>query len=317
MISLSVIIPTRNRAKYLEKALESISNQTLSQKFYEVIIVDNGSVDHTKDVVRIFEKKIENLVYLYDDTPGLHIGRHKGLLQAKADILVYADDDIIAFPTWLEGIMESFEDKDVVLVGGKVLPYYEIEPPKWIVDMWEKGKEIKIIPYLSLVDLGDKVLNVNPYYIFGCNFSIRKDILYKAGGFHPDGMPQELRLYRGDGETHVAKYILENGLKAVYNPKASVYHFVSKERVTKEYFIQRSFNQGISDSYFDIRNGKKRSLMKLRMKILIKKYLLRKDVSIETEYIKGYEYHQREAKRNPKLLEWIKRESYIYNGGIK
>jgi transposase len=53
------------------------------------------------------------------------------------------------------------------------------------------------------------------------------------------------------------------------------------------------------------------------MKILIKKYLLRKDVSIETGYIKGYEYHQREAKRNPKLLEWIKRESYIYNGGIK
>jgi transposase len=53
------------------------------------------------------------------------------------------------------------------------------------------------------------------------------------------------------------------------------------------------------------------------MKILIKKYLLRKDVSIETGYIKGYEYHQREAKGNPKLLEWIKRESYIYNGGIK
>ena len=45
------------------------------------------------------------------------MGRHNGYKLAKSELLVYADDDIEAFPTWIEGIYESFQDPDVVLVG--------------------------------------------------------------------------------------------------------------------------------------------------------------------------------------------------------
>ena len=48
-----------------------------------------------------------------------------------------------------------------------------------------------------------------------------------------------------------------------------------------------------------------------------KKYLLGRDTIIEEELIRGYEYHQNEAKKDEKLMEWIKRESYINNGSIK
>lgn len=317
MIKLSVVIPTRNRAKVLEKALQSILNQTLSQNYFEVIVVDNGSTDNTKNIVDSFVEKIDNLVYIYDDNPGLHIGRHRGLLAAKSDILAYGDDDIEATPTWLEGVMESFEDESVALVGGKNIPNFESSPPDWILEMWQKGGEQKVLGHLSILDFGDEIQAINPYYVFGCNFSIRKNVLLEAGGFHPDGMPQEIIKYRGDGESYVSRYIMDKGYKTIYNPKASVYHLCSTSRMTKKYFAQRSFNQGISESYADIRDDKSKSFWKKRLKILIKKYLLSRDTIIEEELIRGYEYHQNEAKKDSNLMEWIKRESYINNGSIK
>ena len=91
------------------------------------------------------------------------------------------------------------------------------------------------------MDFGDKIKEINPSYVFGCNFSIRKNILLEAGGFHPDGMPQEIIKYRGDGESYVSKYIEKNGYKTIYNPKASVYHLASTDRMTKKYFAKRAF----------------------------------------------------------------------------
>jgi hypothetical protein len=65
---------------------------------------------------------------------------------------------------------------------------------------------------------------------------------------------QEMIMYRGDGETYISDFIRKNGLKAIYNPKASVYHFVPTKRMTIDYFCKRSFNQGISNSYSEIRS---------------------------------------------------------------
>ena len=317
MIELSVVVPTRNRANILFKALESIVNQTLRQERFEVIVVDNGSTDSTKKIVDSFTGKIENLVYIYDDNPGLHIGRHRGLLAAKSNLLTYCDDDIEAFTTWLEGVLESFKDDNVVLVGGKNLPNFESPAPRWITEMWNKDPYEKVIASLSVLDLGNEIKEISPYYVFGCNFSIRKSTLYEAGGFHPDGMPQDLLRYRGDGESHVSKYILEKGYRVVYNPKASVYHLCSLDRMTKEYFERRAYNQAISDSYTAIKENKKKSLFKRKIKFFIKKYILNRDIGIEKYYLDGFTYHQNEAKKDKKLMEWIKRDTYINNGSIK
>jgi glucosyl-dolichyl phosphate glucuronosyltransferase len=97
---ISVIIPTRNRAELLRAALLSLSLQTLPPEDFEVLVVDNGSTDHTKKVVNGFNG-LMHLRYFFDPTPGLHVGRHRGLREASGEILVYGDDDIEALPTWL------------------------------------------------------------------------------------------------------------------------------------------------------------------------------------------------------------------------
>jgi glycosyltransferase involved in cell wall biosynthesis len=320
----------------LKLALESIAKQNLSQQSFETIVVDNGSTDETKEVVDSFVKNIPNLRYFYEETPGLHVGRHKGLKEAKADILVYADDDIEAFPTWLEGIVEAFEDKDVMLVGGKNLPKFEAEPPDWVMKMWSRPHpEGKILGHLGILDFGDSIKEISPYYVFGCNFSIRKSILLEAKGFHPDAMPQELIRFRGDGESHVSHYILEQGYTALYHPNVSVYHLVPKERMTESYFCKRAYNQGISDSYTQIRavHGLAYSAKSLYEKL---RQMSPSDIvraigrrakrvigrsrkepfdeiqgKIAQAYRAGWQFHQNEVQNDPKLLEYVLKQTYL------
>ncbi len=300
----------------LKRALESIAKQNLSQQSFETIIVDNGSTDKTKDVVDSFLGKIRNLRYFHEETPGLHVGRHKGLKETKADILVYADDDIEAFPTWLEGIAETFRDKDVALVGGKNLPKFESKPPAWLFELWSrKHTKGKVLSYLSILDLGDEIREIIPRLVFGCNFSIRKRILIEAGGFHPDAMPPELIRYRGDGETYVSEFIFKRGYQAIYHPKATVYHQVPNDRMTKSYFCRRSYIQGISDSYTHIRNGGVRYHWTMLALRAIKRLPIfckdRLQASAYRAYLSGYRFHQLEVKSDPMLHEWVVRETYL------
>ncbi len=254
-MNLSVIIPTRNRSDLLKSTLLSISCQNFTQNDFEVLVIDNGSTDNTKEIVNSFKDKIQNLKCFYEPAPGLHVGRHKGLKEASADIIVYADDDIEAFPTWLEGIWESFQDGKVALVGGNNLPKYETSPPIWVESLWSYNQYGKHNGYYSLIDFGDVQKEIDPYFVFGCNFSIRKSTLLEFGGFHPDAMPREKIKYRGDGESYISAQILKKGYKTVFNPKASVFHYVPSARMSKDYLYHRGFIQGISNSYSAIRGN--------------------------------------------------------------
>jgi glycosyltransferase involved in cell wall biosynthesis len=318
---LTVIIPTRNRAIFLKSVLKSLELQTYPKDLFEVLVIDNGSADNTKQVVESARQQLVNLHYFYEPTPGLHVGRNLGMKMAKSDILVYGDDDIEAFPTWLEGISDAFRDEEVMLVGGKVLPKFEVPPPLWIQQMWNKNKQgFRSIVFLSILDLGDEIMIINPLYIYGCNFSVRKSVLNETDGFHPDAMPDELIRYRGDGESYVSRYIKQKGYKAVYHPKASIYHSIAAARLTRAYFCRRAYLQGISDSYSILRNGAKPSCTLLKRIIsAAKSALVNNLISLKynnmifsQSYIRGFLMHQREAHRNKSLYHWITKDHYLH-----
>ena len=87
MIELSVIVPTLNRAELLDQMLDSLMHQTYSSDSFEIIIVDNGSNDHTTSVIEKYEKIFPNIRCIYESTPGLHVGRHCGMKASHSNIL--------------------------------------------------------------------------------------------------------------------------------------------------------------------------------------------------------------------------------------
>lgn len=323
---LSVIIPTRNRSNHLATMLSTLELQVLSKSRFEILVIDNGSTDETRAVFEAYRSNLENMRYFFDATPGLHVGRHIGLQEANGDILVYADDDIEATPGWLAAIAECFADPDVALVGGNNLPKFATPPPDWLLRLWRRPfLDGHAIPALSVLELPAGRREISPFYIWGCNFSIRKQVLLDAGGFHPDGMPQDLIRLRGDGETHVSRHVLKSGLKCIFHPGASVYHKVTPERMTFAYFRQRSFNQGVSDSYTSLRNrsaaaATRYSLLRRaarwgwqRLKDLM---LFDSDVKralheMKIGYREGYAYHQQMYQEYDEVRAWVHKPLYF------
>lgn len=100
---VSVIIPAYNYAKYLPFAIESALNQTYSPK--EIIVVDDGSTDNTRQVVSQFG---ENVRYIYQQNSGLPAARNTGIQAAIFPYVAFLDADDLWEPTLLQNGMELF-----------------------------------------------------------------------------------------------------------------------------------------------------------------------------------------------------------------
>jgi len=327
---ISVIIPTRNRASMLAAALDSLVTQTIDPRRFEILVIDNGSTDDTPDVAKQASEKLANMRYCYESEPGLHAGRHLGLKESRGDLLAFADDDIVALPTWLAAIEDAFSKPHVALVGGNNLPMFIDPPPPWLTELWGRGSAHggRAIPALSLIELEGEMRPISPMLVWGCNFSIRKNVLLQAGGFHPDGMPKELIRFRGDGETHVSNFVAQSGMRCLFQPEATVYHKVTPERMTHAYFHQRGFNQGVSQSYTELRSRAttqatqsrrryrllRNVVRRLRRKVALQRcstHLKRALSELEAGHRKGFAFHQEVYRSDPEVREWVHRASYF------
>lgn len=242
MIKVSVIIPTYRGKSHLRKTIQSLKNQKFEEN-YEIIIVDNSSDAEIKQIVEEEGKSpggANRIIYVEEPNIGLHNARHRGAKIAEGEILVFIDDDVEADPNLLKEITKPYDSSDVGCVGGKILPKWECEPPEWI-NLFPKW-------YLSILDDEDGPKEVQ--WIYGCNFSIRKELLFELGGFNPDAFGEkEMWWCRGDGEIGLLRKVHSVGKKIIYNPDAVVWHFIPKRRLSIEYFKERAFKSGIEASF--------------------------------------------------------------------
>ena len=329
-VACSIIIPTRDRADVLDACVASLTRQGAGRDRFEVIVVDNGTDDRTRAVADRYAGKLQ-LAYVRALEPGLHVGRHAGMRKARADLLVFGDDDIVAEPGWVESVLDAFAAPDVALVGGNNRPLFEATPPSWLVRMWERPVyRGRALPGLSILDFGEEPFDIDPHFVWGCNFAIRRGVLLEAGGFHPDAMPRDRIRWRGDGETHVSAFIARTRRRAVFHPGASVAHRVPAARMTAGYFAERSFAQGVSDSYTDLRrSGGGRVSWTHRIAREFRPVLqdLRRlagtggdavarevreiEAAMREGYRRGYDFHQSEVKNDPALRAWVGQEHYL------
>ena len=97
MPRVSIIIPTYNCARYIGRALDSVCAQTY--KDYEILLVDDGSTDDTKDVSMQYGRKV---TYLYQQNRGVSAARNHAILKANGELFAYLDADDMWYPEKLE-----------------------------------------------------------------------------------------------------------------------------------------------------------------------------------------------------------------------
>jgi glucosyl-dolichyl phosphate glucuronosyltransferase len=326
MVDISIIIPTLNRAAVLSRTLESLANCLTSDASVEIIMVDNGSTDRTRDAFDAIRTKFpdRDWRYFYEPIPGVLSGRHKGATEARGEILCFLDDDVLLAPTWFEAVQEAFVDLNLALMGGPSRPTYEAEPPDWLDAVWSITDGGRMLESLSLLDLGSMAKPIDAKFVWGLNFCIRKSVFHDCGGFHPDCVPKALQRYQGDGETGLAKKITENGLRSFYHPGAAVAHVIPASRLRLEAFEQRAFYQGVCDSFTQIRRtGSIPDRRSWKDWIRPVKRRLERDVfrlnsSAERlrrvmcrSHYDGMRFHANQVRRDPSLFQWVVKPNYL------
>jgi glycosyltransferase involved in cell wall biosynthesis len=189
---ISVIVPTRNRSVLLSRLLESLA--TLRYPHWDVIVVDDGSIDETAAVAEHFRARGLPLTYIWQPWQKMGAARNRALAEARREIVAFTDDDCVVDPGWLDAIAATFAAHPEALgVQGKtVTDHAAMTPFTRQVEQLEGGQ-----PYRT------------------CNIAYRTTTVRELGGFDP-------HLIRGE-DVVMGQRVLERG-PIVFAPDAVVYH---------------------------------------------------------------------------------------------
>ena len=141
---ISVMMPTYNNAKYIGQAIDSIYAQNYGN--IEIIIVDDGSTDNTKEVVQQYK----DIKYFYIEHKGIPFARNVALENAKGEYIAFLDSDDYWLPNKLNTQMQYFkEHPDCEIVFTKYENFFENEyVKKKKRAIYEKNSEDKFKHYL-------------------------------------------------------------------------------------------------------------------------------------------------------------------------
>ena len=227
----SVIIATKDRAAYLDRAIESFGKQIGAPDF-ELIVVDNGSQDATPQVVeRARKEQPFEITYVYEERPNRGAARNRGISVAQGYLVLFCDDDVFAPPGFLSA-HESAHTSSSFVVSGPILnvPSYH-ERPK---------------PSLA---------NFSRAFLCTCNVSVPLAALKAVKGFD-----EQFNLY-GWEDTELGVRLRERGLRAKFAWDAYLWHIKPPQDVTLESELEKSLEKAKMAVRFVGKNPSPRALM--------------------------------------------------------
>ena len=111
---ISVIVPVYNVEEYLEECLESIQKQTYSD--IEVILVNDGSTDRSKEICERYCEKDSRFKLVNQENKGLSGARNRGMLESKGEFISFVDSDDVLKEDMLEQLIKQMTSEDVDIV---------------------------------------------------------------------------------------------------------------------------------------------------------------------------------------------------------
>ncbi len=225
---MSVIIATKDRAEYLDRALQSLGTQIGAPSF-EVIVVDNGSTDATPHVVEhARESQTYEITYVYEERPNRGAARNRGIAVAQGHLLVFCDDDVYAPPSFL-GAHDAAHTVSNLVVNGPILnvPSYHERPKPALV-------------------------NFSRAFLCTCNASVPRVAVDAVGGFD-----EQFHLY-GWEDTDLGVRLREHGMRWRFAWDAYIWHIKPPHDATLESELQKSIEKARMAARFVAKNSSAR-----------------------------------------------------------
>ena len=246
-MKILVVICTYNRAELLRRTLSRLceADQPLHAT-WSLLIVNNKCTDHTQRVIDDFRDRLP-LQSVHHASQGLGSARNRAVdsdLAADADYIVWTDDDVLVERGWLRAYEAAFRRfPDSCLFGGNVIPWFEEEPPAWLLEGWETFKDAFAVREFD----GSFPLQLEGLRIpFGANYAIRTREQRRLR-YDPNLGPIGTRWLGGD-EVGVMWQLLQQGQTGWWVPDATVRHFIPRERISMAFLAKYFRGQGATQA---------------------------------------------------------------------
>lgn len=112
-MKLSIIIPVYKVEEYVQKCLESIVAQDIPTDDYEIIVINDGSPDNSKEIILEFQKHQSNLLFIDQENQGVSVARNQGLDAAKGNYILFIDPDDTIVENSLGTILKQADEKAI------------------------------------------------------------------------------------------------------------------------------------------------------------------------------------------------------------
>jgi glycosyltransferase involved in cell wall biosynthesis len=215
----SVIIPTYNRKTILENTLKSLLNQTAGRSAYEVIVIDDCSIDNTAEYMRQIIVSESNVKFIqHDENRGRVITRNDGISKACGDIVIFLDDDNVPARNFIEEHMKFYESKpeDKIAIMGNVSYAPEVigksNFSRFMQSRYLGNRSNRERSGIDYKDLPARCLGT-------LNCSARRVDLIEAGKF------DESFLHYGAEDEYLGQCLKGNGVRLIFGENAHSLHY--------------------------------------------------------------------------------------------
>jgi glycosyltransferase involved in cell wall biosynthesis len=238
---VSVVVPTRGRAAYLEVTLDSLLAQRTGIA-HEILVVDDGDDEGTTAAVTRARPAVRYL--RHGARRGLNTARNTGLREAGADLIAFVDDDVLVPPGWLDALVEgAARHPEAAVFGGPIRARFEGRAPRGC------GREQ---PPITTLDLGERDHEVD--FVWGANFAVRRAAVKRVGPFD-EGIVQP----HGDEEEWLERLNAAGG-RVVYLAGAGLDHRRTAADARLRPLARAAYARGRGARASDRRRGREPSL---------------------------------------------------------
>ena len=233
--TISVVVCTRDRARQLSACLHHLAQaRSACGHASEIVVVDNGSRDDTRDVVSAHAESLP-IRYLLEATPGLSIARNRGIAATRGALVAFTDDDCNVDRDWMQAIVDAFASRpQLSILGGMVSPAADSD------------RTVSLRTHAEVKDVvsADAILAT----MSGCNMAFRREVFGRIGCFDPAfgkgrriGSAEDLDLmYRA----------LRRGLSIFYLPHVVVRHVHGRDSDLAVAEVNREYVRGRGAFYW-------------------------------------------------------------------
>jgi glycosyltransferase involved in cell wall biosynthesis len=249
-VKASIIIPTRNRRKVLERTLKYLFLQDYPQDQYEIIVIDDGSTDGTHKMVKAQESPCRLVCLRHEERKGPAVARNRGIREARGEVVIFIDDDIFCPPQFIREHVKYHEKEGNLIVDGPAINIGEGD--------------------FSFADPGKLLLAFFDFFgsvFVTANTSCRREHLLKAGGFD-----EKFGTGFGWYDLELGFRLMAMGLKRRKNRRAFAFHYkpaqIQKVGFTFQGRLQKQKDRGKNAIYLYKKHPSKKVGRRVRLRYL-------------------------------------------------